>query len=1021
MCVSALGFGQTGPGGVGNAASVFAWWDANNETLANGSAVSTFTDRMNGRDLSQSVNSRKPTFNTNQINGKSAISFDGINNFLTLDNDGGALSGIAGRSYFSVATSSNVGTQFYFHNTFNSNIGTVYEYQVNNSTRGLLQQSQSPNIYKLFQTNTAAIPVRIGSILCDGSNTSLKVKINGSQIGSSNAIGPALSGTFSNLTVGKMNVFSQYYLNGLIGDLIILRFTTNTTQTNIIENYLAAKYNITIANDKYAYQAAHGNEVAGIGRESIGDLHTDAQGSSIVRINGADDLEDGEYMLWGHDGAGTGTNTTEVPATYTVGTSQRLDQEWRVDISGGDNTVGSVDISFDLTGISFGVNPDEFRVLIDGDGNFLNATVDGTVPTVVGSVISFANITFSDGDYFTLGNSNIVDDCLSFSTSNWQSVFWSCGTVPDSTNNVTISDGTTVTIPGGTTESANDLFIEADGGGGGGSLVVAANATLIIKGDIDYDNNSSFTFATGAKLIMRGVNGTQTITNNSGNNLTFNNLVINNTNDVVLTGGHRYELTNGLTLSNGNLTNNSTFTFLSNAVSTAYVNPIPNGSVINGTGTQNVQRYRDGRVTDWGDIASSGVDTDIEDLDPDIYISGVVGGDGYAAAAGGGSFISFWYFDEVSDLYVAVGNTNEAFELGKGYEVYLGTDNVTWDPTTWTLTGDIHLDPISIAVNSAGGGNNWNLLGNPYPGYLDWSNITTTYNGIVNGEYWYSEAGTGFVTSTADLPAGQGFWIQTTGLASIDLDPSVDLVTDNNSSIYFKRNLNEELLVSVRNNNADFASAVYLRKDVMAYEGLDDRDITPIRLPDPRACNLSIEAGGQELMVNYVNTDVDRLEIPLVMETGLKGDYSLKIKGLDYFPEYQCAALFNDASGEQIFMDDETEYHFAVETPGNSKNFTLVLSKNDGDHCAPPTTSSELEEGVHVWTTSSTVLIDFDLSQSVVANIAIYNVLGELVHREITQAQFNRHSVSFHPSSAGIYFVTVEVNGNTITEKIILN
>ena len=292
---------------------------------------------------------------------------------------------------------------------------------------------------------------------------------------------------------------------------------------------------------------------------------------------------------------------------------------------------------------------------------------------------------------------------------------------------------------------------------GGGSLIVAANATLIVKADLDIQNGSSLTFASGATLILRGVDGTQTVTNNSGATLTFDNLNINNTNDVVLTGGDHYELTNGITLVNGDLTNNSTFTFLSDLVSTAYVNPVPNGSVLNGTGTYNVQRFRDGRATDWGNIASSGVDTDIEDLQPEVFISGVVGGNGFASASGGGAFISFWHWNAVTDQYVAVANTNEAFTLGKGYEVYLGTNNTTWAPTTWTLTGDINLDPTSIAVKSAGGGNNWNLLAIPYPGYLDWGNITTTYPGIVSGEYWYLEAGTGWVSSTSDLPAGQGY------------------------------------------------------------------------------------------------------------------------------------------------------------------------------------------------------------------------------------------------------------------------
>ena len=199
----------------------------------------------------------------------------------------------------------------------------------------------------------------------------------------------------------------------------------------------------------------------------------------------------------------------------------------------------------------------------------------------------------------------------------------------------------------------------------------------------------------------------------------------------------------------------------------------------------------------------------------------------------------------------------------------------------------------------------------------------------------------------------------------------------------------------MKNESADYASAVYLRKDFMAYEGLDERDITPIRIPDQRACNLSIAVGGKDLMVNYINTDVERIELPLNMETGLAGDYSLNVKGLNYFSEYQCASIRNEATGDQIYLDEEMNHRFSVDNVANIPSYTLILSKDDGENCEAPIYSDELESGIKIWSASNNIVIDFNLNQTVNAHVSIYNVLGERIHQEITQANYNRHHVNF--------------------------
>ena len=87
VCFSGQINGQNGPGGIGNSTDNILWLDANNLSLNDGDPVSTWADTSgNGNNATQISASNQPTFNTNVLNGFPAITFDGSNDYLNLDN-----------------------------------------------------------------------------------------------------------------------------------------------------------------------------------------------------------------------------------------------------------------------------------------------------------------------------------------------------------------------------------------------------------------------------------------------------------------------------------------------------------------------------------------------------------------------------------------------------------------------------------------------------------------------------------------------------------------------------------------------------------------------------------------------------------------------------------------------------------------------------------------------------------------------------------------------------------------------
>ena len=103
-------------------------------------------------------------------------------------------------------------------------------------------------------------------------------------------------------------------------------------------------------------------------------------------------------MIWGNDNGATTTQSSDAPPLIDT----RLTREWRVAEEG---NAGTVSVSFDITGLGLGTEASEFSLLIaanDSDNSFTSAQIV-TGGTLNGSVLTFTNVNFADGEYFTLG------------------------------------------------------------------------------------------------------------------------------------------------------------------------------------------------------------------------------------------------------------------------------------------------------------------------------------------------------------------------------------------------------------------------------------------------------------------------------------------------------------------------------------------------------------------------------------------------------------------------------------------
>lgn len=1007
-------FCQTGPAGVGTSSTLKIWIDADQESYSNGASASTLNDWSgNGNNFD---GTSAPAFVSSAINGNPAFLFDGTNRLT--NNSLVGLDNITSATWFCIAQKSvSTSWQTIFAINYAENSEKIAINYANLRLRSALKRDAGSFI---VQTASASSSYRILSSSWNSSSTSFQTWLEGSSVGSTTSTGATNFTTAGTAQFGRNLVNSGGSFSGNMAETIVFNTAINTTQRIIIENYLSAKYALALsANDKYTFDAAHGNEVAGIGQTSATDNHTAAQGTSILLIENPAGMSDGEFAMWGHDAAGTGTNNTD----FMSGDTTQLDQEWRWDETGGD--VGAVDVTFDMTGIAMGTDPTKYILIATDDGDFTtNRSVlgDGNAIeinnlSVNGNLITFLGVDFTDQDYFTIAYNGKLDDATALNFAgvqeNWNvALTWDINQVPDSSLNAIIfAGGNDVLV--NVNSTINDLTIQS-----GSSLTVGTGVTFKIFGNVIVEAGATFTCNTGSTVSFESISGAQTITNSSTDPITFYNLSIDNNLGVSLNSGPA-SVSSALDLIDGTFTINDNLTFVSDASVTGHIETV--GATANLIGNIIAQRFADTRNAGWNDIASPAVGTTIADLDDDLFISGVAGADGYAANTSGGGFISIYKMNNVTQSWEAVANVNDAMTNGVGFEIWLADDLSTFGGKSWTMAGSIDLTNTTQQTLDIETG--WNLVGNPYPAFLDFESISNRSGNVTNNEFWTVEAATNsFVVKNAlqMIPPGQGFWVLTSSGTDLTVDPTTDFVASN-STIMYKNDYiaDEEVRILIQNQDSEkpLGSNVYLRKNQNAYAGADLMDIPALKRPEPKSCHIAFDNFGKQNLVNYVSVDEDHLELPLSIESGMEANFTMTFEGIDQFSEYQCINLVNDATGEKIPLTSESEYEFKL-SENKPVQMRLILSKEDYADCLAPSVYSAGD--ISVTAQGKTVFTDFSLDRGATAEIRIIDMLGNTVVSETRNVGYNRETFNLENAGSGVYLISVTINGDTQTEKVIL-
>lgn len=404
------------PGGVVN--NLALWMKADAGLASSGKADTWRDQSINGRDMEQSNTTYQPTINagTTQSNYNPVLAFNGHSLYRSqnmIQNTAGA-----GASVFSAARPTTItGTH------------TLWDLFSNTPTLNIIGSSW--NFWNLGGTHTVLpvvgqMQIANGHWLLGTAGSMLK-EVNGNgQAAAGSPVTPATS----QYLIGAGSTTNAEPWIGDIAENIVYNIKVAPADLIRINTYLAIKYGVTLRNaSTYQYQATDGsqiwdgagnagfhNNVAGIGRDDMEDLHQKQSrsvnpGNQVVigldaiatdnAANTAGFNEDISYLVWGDNGI-TNANTTLI-SDYGVNISiNRLNRVWRIENKG---VQQKVRISFPaaLQPGALSGPCDQYKLITASAGTMAAAAITSIEPVAIEGGSYVTDYTFPSGvSYFTL-------------------------------------------------------------------------------------------------------------------------------------------------------------------------------------------------------------------------------------------------------------------------------------------------------------------------------------------------------------------------------------------------------------------------------------------------------------------------------------------------------------------------------------------------------------------------------------------------------------------------------------------
>jgi hypothetical protein len=376
-------------------------------------------------------------------------------------------------------------------------------------------------------------------------------------------------------------------------------------------------------------------------------------------------------------------------------------------------------------------------------------------------------------------------------------------------------------------------------------------------------------------------------------------------------------------------------------------------------------------------------------------------------------------------------NANTTLLSGIGYRA------ATTDGSTLKFTGTASTADVNVSISDASAGNAWNLIGNPYPSYIDFESFFTQNKDQFNSEsayqavYGYNGSGANswtvwnLATSldpaiTAFIAPGQGFFVKAKATGgTITFTPAMQTIGSSDDFILGKQPNLQVALSKLRLSSGTKSAntAIYFIEGTT--RGLDsgydaatyDGSSTGFSI----FSNLVSDNTGSAMAIQSLDyTDFNEVVVPLGIHAKL-GALTISIDALATTLPADIQVYLEDREASTFTLLTTTDYTFtpASDLKGAGRFYLHYSAKS-------LTAESTNFNYIQIYNTISPREIRIKGSLKSDARAILYDVNGRLVFSQKLKQASSTHRIDASRLSVGLYLIKVFNDQRVKTQKIFI-
>lgn len=397
-----------------------------------------------------------------------------------------------------------------------------------------------------------------------------------------------------------------------------------------------------------------------------------------------------------------------------------------------------------------------------------------------------------------------------------------------------------------------------------------------------------------------------------------------------------------------------------------------------------------------------------------------------------------WSYDELNANDVQwnpITGTNVSLNLLNGFIANLTTDGII------SFTGgSLNTGNKSIVLNRTENGKasrGYNLVGNPYPSYLDWSAASTNSTNL-GTTMWYRTKPSGYVFSTYNasgnkstngatqyIPPMQAFWVyvnasgngsSTTGTLSVTNDMrSHENGTNRLKAPATETSAQQVLRLKVSNGSNEDETIIYV--DPNATNGLDNFDSPKMSNGNP-VPDIYTVVDNQNLAINGMKFLTLNQELALGFKTDVSKTFKIEATEVSNFDAGIKIILKDNLLNTDQDITDGTSYSFMSDPTTSTNRFSILFKTN-----AINTDINNINEGGNeliVCKNSNGQMIVKCTPAILIhgATVSVFNSIGLKMENKTLTDTTTALSGTY---ASGVYIVCTTSNGKTNTQKVVIN